>query len=208
MSSLSHTPSHHPRDVVFETSSARQRNKRPAGRRETRRWRSAAVIGLVVTAAGAAAILAAVASSGPDWYGAARWPASLWSVSPPDSLSADDQPDYLARSTLLALNDANRTGNYSVLRDLAAPAFQSVNSAAALARIFEGMRREHVDLSVVAIAAPAWDAAPAFGRDGLYRINGRYRTTRHHVHFSLAFVLVDESWRLIEIGVRAEPMPA
>ena len=34
----------------------------------------------------------------------------------------------LIRSTLLALDDANKTGNYSVLRDLGAPGFQLANS--------------------------------------------------------------------------------
>jgi hypothetical protein len=32
-----------------------------------------------------------------------------------------EQALYLIRSTLLTLNDANRTGNYTVLRDLASP---------------------------------------------------------------------------------------
>ena len=41
-----------------------------------------------------------------------------------------EQALYLIRSTLLTLNDANRSGNYTVLRDLAAPGFQARNSAA------------------------------------------------------------------------------
>src|SRR6185369_14106459 len=48
---------------------------------------------------------------------------------------------HLIRSTLSTLNDANRSGNYSVLRDLAAPDFQSRNSAADLAQIFTDLRR-------------------------------------------------------------------
>ncbi|XUJ36695.1 hypothetical protein ACQ5SK_19580 [Bradyrhizobium japonicum] len=43
-----------------------------------------------------------------------------------------EQALYLIRSTLLSLNDANRTGNYTVLRDLAAPDFQARNAAADL----------------------------------------------------------------------------
>src|SRR5438552_3852933 len=56
----------------------------------------------------------------------------------------------LVRSTLLALDHANKTGNYTVLRDLAAPAFQ-VNTAARLAEIFAGHRREGLDLSGVIV---------------------------------------------------------
>ena len=40
---------------------------------------------------------------------------------------------YLIRSTLLTLNDANRSGNYTVMHDLAAPGFREKNSAADLA---------------------------------------------------------------------------
>jgi hypothetical protein len=47
-----------------------------------------------------------------------------------------EQALYLIRSTLLTLNDANRSGNYTVLRELAAPDFQVKNSAADLGVIF------------------------------------------------------------------------
>ncbi|WP_370157515.1 hypothetical protein [Bradyrhizobium ottawaense] len=52
-----------------------------------------------------------------------------------------EQALYLIRSTLLTLNDANRTGNYTVLRDLAAPDFQARNTAADLALNFLDLRR-------------------------------------------------------------------
>jgi hypothetical protein len=41
----------------------------------------------------------------------------------------------LIRSTLLALDHANKTGNYTVLRDLGSPGFQT-NTDARLAEIF------------------------------------------------------------------------
>jgi hypothetical protein len=41
----------------------------------------------------------------------------------------------LIRSTVLALDQANKTGNYTVLRDLGAPGFPA-NTAARLAEIF------------------------------------------------------------------------
>src|SRR5262245_35616863 len=56
----------------------------------------------------------------------------------------------LIRTTLLALDQANKTGNYTVLRDLGAPDFQA-NSAAQLADIFAQQRRDNIDLSGVEI---------------------------------------------------------
>src|SRR5262245_26287516 len=65
-------------------------------------------------------------------------------ASAPPNSGAEEKPPainrskrfYLVRSALLTLNDANRCGNYTVLRDLAAPDFQARNTAADLARIF------------------------------------------------------------------------
>jgi len=42
----------------------------------------------------------------------------------------------LARAVLLRLDDANRTGNYSIFRERAAASFQRMNAAADLQRIF------------------------------------------------------------------------
>src|SRR5258708_27275011 len=52
----------------------------------------------------------------------------------------------LIRSTLLALDQANKTGNYTVLRDLGSPCFQT-NTAALLAALFSSPRKGHTDLS-------------------------------------------------------------
>ena len=41
----------------------------------------------------------------------------------------------MIRSTLIALHHGNITGNYSVLRELSAPGFQTANSAASLSQI-------------------------------------------------------------------------
>ena len=60
----------------------------------------------------------------------------------------------LIRSTLLALDQANKTGNYTVLRDLGAPGFQ-LNTAARLAEIFAKQRNDKVDLSAIAYAESA-----------------------------------------------------
>ncbi len=52
-----------------------------------------------------------------------------------------EQALYLIRSTLITLNDANRSGNYTVLRDLASPEFQGNNTAADLSQIFADLRK-------------------------------------------------------------------
>jgi hypothetical protein len=77
----------------------------------------------------------------------------------------------LVRSSLLALDQANKTGNYTVLRDLAAPAFQ-VNSAARLAEIFAKQRNEKLDLSGVAVIDPQLTLLPQIEPSGMMHMAG------------------------------------
>src|SRR5260370_1876362 len=85
---------------------------------------------------------------------------------------------YLVRSTLLTLNDANRTGNYTVLRELAAPDFQARNTASDLAQIFADLRRRNFDLFRVALIAPQFTTTPALvdAAGGKLRLTGFFAT--------------------------------
>ena len=65
----------------------------------------------------------------------------------------------LIRETLLALDQASKTGNYTILRDLGSPDFQA-NSAARLAEIFAQQRHDNVDLSGVAVIDPQLTLLP------------------------------------------------
>ena len=87
-----------------------------------------------------------------------------------------EQALYLIRSTLLTLNDANRSGNYTVLHDLAAPDFQAQNSAADLGQSFSDLRHRNFDLYGVALLAPQFTEAPALDQNGLLRLAGYFPT--------------------------------
>lgn len=116
-----------------------------------------------------------------------------------------EQAVFLVRSTLMAVGDANRTGNYAVLRDLAAPPFQSANSPANLASVFAGLRQSGLDLRRAAMAEPHFDGQPAVGADGVLRMRGRLAGPLADVAFALAYVTVADDWRLIEITIATEP---
>jgi hypothetical protein len=98
-------------------------------------------------------------------------------VKDPESPIQLPQALYLIRSTLLTLNDANRSGNYSVLRDLAAPDFRARNTAADLAAIFADLRARRFDLFAVAIEAPQLAATPSIGPDRMLRLRGHFPTS-------------------------------
>jgi hypothetical protein len=107
---------------------------------------------------------------------------------------------YLVRSALGALQDANSTGNYSVLRDLAAPSFQAKHSAADLAEIFAAARRKPVDLAPAAFVTPVVSetSRPDATRLHLsgYVPYGGERTT-----FVLQFEAVGGHWRIAALSI-------
>jgi hypothetical protein len=106
----------------------------------------------------------------------------------------------LIRSTLLALDQANKTGNYTVLRDLGAPGFQ-VNSAARLAEIFARLRADKLDLSGVAVIDPQLGLLPQIEANGLLHMSGLFPSVPSQVNFDLAFAPVDGQWRLFGVSV-------
>lgn len=108
---------------------------------------------------------------------------------------------YLIRSTLLTLNDANRTGNYTVLRDLAAPDFQARNTAADLALNFLDLRRRNFDLYAAALLAPQFSEAPALDQQGMLRLGGYIPTRPQQIQFDLTFQIVAGQWRLFAIAI-------
>ena len=112
----------------------------------------------------------------------------------------------LVRSTLLTLNDAVRSGNFTVLRDVAAPDFRDANTAARLAQIFAPLMREEIDLSLVAIASPQLAEAPAIDPGtGMLSVKGSLGLGSRRLDFTLVYQKVRESWRMF--GVSAQPAP-
>jgi hypothetical protein len=106
----------------------------------------------------------------------------------------------LIRTTLLALDQANKTGNYTVLRDLGAPDFQA-NSAAQLAEIFAQQRKDNVDLSGVAVIDPQLTLLPQIEGNGLMRMAGFFPSVPTQVNFELLYAPVDGRWRLFGLSV-------
>lgn len=106
----------------------------------------------------------------------------------------------LVRSALLALDQANKTGNYTVLRDLGAPGFQ-VNTAARLGEIFAKQRNDNIDLSGVAVIDPQLSLLPQIEANGMLRMAGFFPSVPSQVNFELEFAPVKGQWRLFGIGV-------
>jgi hypothetical protein len=109
--------------------------------------------------------------------------------------------NLLIRGTLMALSQANQSGNYSVLRDLGAPAFQRFNSAAALAEKFADLRKMKVDFTPIFFFQPHLHRPPAFQDGRFLRLTGYMPTQPEKIDFDFAFQNIDGSWRIAALNV-------
>lgn len=110
----------------------------------------------------------------------------------------------LIRTTLLALDQANKTGLYTVIRDLGSPAFQT-NTAAKLSDVFSNLRRDKIDLSATAVLEPQLTLLPGIDPKGLLQMAGYFPSVNEQIYFELAFAPVEGQWRLFGISVRRAP---
>ena len=107
----------------------------------------------------------------------------------------------LIRSALIALNNANLTGNYTVIRALGSSGFQSANSSAKLAVFFTPLRNRNLDLAPALLYQPKLIKQPAITGRGLLRLTGYFATRPQQVNFDLGFKLENGRWRLFAILV-------
>lgn len=137
---------------------------------------------------------------------AASLTAALW-LGPAEVRAANTavpdgyQLSLLIYATLTALDQANTTGNYTVLRSLAAPEFQRLNPPATLASVFAKYRERHVGLAPIMLFQPKLLEEPTIDGDGLLHLKGFFPTQPLRIGFELAFQLVGGSWRLMTLSV-------
>jgi hypothetical protein len=119
----------------------------------------------------------------------------------PLSVPSADILVMLIRSSLLALGQANKAGNYSVLRELAAPQAQDATTPARFSEAFAPLRAANVDLGPIAVTDPSLSAPPTVGRDGVLRLTGFFPSKQGQVDFSLAYGQVRGRWSALGMTV-------
>jgi hypothetical protein len=106
-------------------------------------------------------------------------------------------------STMAAVDHANKTGNYSVLRALGSPGFQVANNDPTLHRIFAGIRNQRIDLSETLIVEPVFEFPPAIV-NGMLRMRGGFRFRPQGIEFDLLYEF-SNGWRLHAVAIRSVP---
>jgi hypothetical protein len=111
----------------------------------------------------------------------------------------------LVRTAVDALNQANQTGNYTVLRDLGAPGFRAGNTPERLAEIFADLRANRYDLSPAMVLEPRFLIPPRLEANGQLRMAGFVPSLPLQMNFDLLFAPTDGRWRLFGIAITVGP---
>ena len=150
-------------------------------------------------------------------------PVAAGAQAAPPPVSAQPVPgeleiDKLIWSTMTAVEHANLSGNYSVLRDISAPGFQINNDPARLAAAFASIRASRIDLSNTLLLAPTFVGAPSMVEAGVFRVRGYFGLRPTAITFTLDYQWVQGRWRvygmsivpqsLATLEVQAAPPPA
>jgi hypothetical protein len=111
----------------------------------------------------------------------------------------------LVRNTISALNQANRTGNYTVFRDLGSANFRNGNTPARLAGIFAKLRKRNLDFSPIVLFNPQFKTKPIIDKTGMLRMAGEFPTKPLSVQIDLAYEWASGRWLLYGIWVGTKP---
>ncbi|WP_246674654.1 hypothetical protein [Mesorhizobium sp. B4-1-3] len=106
----------------------------------------------------------------------------------------------MVRYALLAVDQANKTGNYTVLRDLGSPGLQA-NTSAQLAEIFASQRKQGIDLAGVAVLEPQLTLLPQIEPNGMLHMAGFFPSVPLRLNFELLLAPADHQWKLFGISI-------
>ncbi len=115
--------------------------------------------------------------------------------------------EALVKASLLTFNDANVTGNYSVLHARLSKPFRDQFPVERLKQAFSEFNKKSIDLEVIAALKPTYDPAPRVDDDGKLLVKGYFPTEPLYVYFILDFIPSDGEWKLIRINVKVDSPP-
>ena len=119
-----------------------------------------------------------------------------------NKVPSDRALEALIKSSLLTLNDANVTGNYSVLHAKLSKPFREQFSPEKLKETFKEFSQGNADFDIIAVMKPAYVPPPMVDSDGKLVVKGGFPTEPSRLLFELEFIPSDGEWKLIRIHVK------
>lgn len=115
----------------------------------------------------------------------------------------------LVRTTMLAADTGNKSGDYSQLANLGTAAFKAANPVDKLATSFGTLRQAKIDLTPVQDMVPQTVRAPVLDRNGLLRIAGFFEFPEAQIVYDLLYSYDEtaKAWQLAGISISPRALP-
>lgn len=108
--------------------------------------------------------------------------------------------EVMVKTSLLTFNDANLTGNYTVMYAKMAKLFRDRFTADTLKQAFKVFAGKHIDIIAAKPIVPSSEAK--FASNGSLMLRGYFDTTPSRLNYELDFAVSEGEWKLIAIDVK------
>jgi hypothetical protein len=112
--------------------------------------------------------------------------------------------EKLIKATLLTFNDANLTGNYTVLHAKLAKPFRDKFSPDKLKQAFKDFADQKLDLAAIALKQPVATTPSKIDQRGALVLRGYFDTAPSRVLYELDFLPSEGEWKPINLGVKVK----
>ncbi len=119
-----------------------------------------------------------------------------------DKIPSATQQEILIKAALLTLNDANVTGNYTVLHAKLAKQFRDRITPDKLKQAFKSFAEQKVDWDLIAAKSPVASNESKIDSRGALILRGYFDTRPNRVNYELDFLPSEGEWKPIMLNVR------
>jgi hypothetical protein len=110
--------------------------------------------------------------------------------------------EVLIKGTLLTFNDANVTGNYSVMHARLSKPFRDKFPPERLKEVFKVFHEKRIDIDLIAAKQPIASKPAQVNDNGVLQLHGYFDTSPSRVHYELDYLMSDGEWKPVRINVQ------
>ena len=122
-----------------------------------------------------------------------------------DTLPSPFLQEILIKTSLLTLNDANLTGNYTVLHAKLAKPFREQFNPERLKNVFKTFADQKADWGLIAAKSPIVTTPSAIDSRGALVLRGYFDTAPSRLNYELDFIPSEGEWKPIMLNVHVKP---
>ena len=119
-----------------------------------------------------------------------------------DKIPSALQQEILIKASLLTLNDANVTGNYTVLHAKLGKQFRDRITPDKLKQAFKSFADQKVDWDLIAARTPVATSEAKIDNRGALILRGYFDTRPSRVNYELDFMISEREWKPVMLNVK------